>query len=55
MPEDELTALWNGSYGIGSNISKLSSDFKVSSFVILRRVYNLDVISELDYINNYEN
>jgi Zn-dependent peptidase ImmA (M78 family)/DNA-binding XRE family transcriptional regulator len=53
VPEDELTALWNGSYGIGSNISKLSSDFKVSSFVILRRVYNLDVISEDDYINNY--
>ena len=53
VPEDEFFYLWNDSYGVDSNISDLASDFKVSSFVILRRAYNLDIISEDEYINNY--
>jgi len=53
VPEDQFVARWNDNRRIDDNISRLALNFKVSSFVILRRAYNLGKISEEAFTDNY--
>lgn len=54
VPEIEFKDLWNNSINIIDNIDFLDRTFRVSSIVILRRAYNLKLISFEDYKNTYK-
>jgi Zn-dependent peptidase ImmA (M78 family) len=53
VPENQFFSRWNDSRPVDDNISRLALNFKVSSFVILRRAYNLDKISKEIFMDNY--
>ena len=53
VPEDQFFARWNYNRPVDDNISRLALNFKVSSFVILRRAYNLGKISDETFTDNY--
>lgn len=54
VPENQFMSRWDGGRTIDDNISRLAVNFKVSSFVILRRAYILDLISNDEFTRNYD-
>jgi Zn-dependent peptidase ImmA (M78 family)/DNA-binding XRE family transcriptional regulator len=54
VPRNQFIPKWNANQTISNNSNHLASDFKVSAFVILRRAYNLDLITKDDFISNYD-
>jgi len=53
VPEEQFFSRWNNGRSVDDNISRLALNFKVSSFVILRRAYNLGKISNEAFEDNY--
>jgi len=54
VPKNQFISRWNDERTINDNIGRLTVNFKVSSFVILRRAYNLGLITRDDFISNYD-
>ncbi len=55
VPEEQFSSRWNNNRPVDDNIGRLALNFKVSSFVILRRAYNLGKISDEVFTDNYYN
>ncbi len=53
-PKNQFSSRWDNTRTIDYNISRLAVNFKVSSFVILRRAYNLGFMTRDDFISNYD-
>lgn len=53
VPQNEFIGSWNYLFNSIDNIKKLSFHFRVSTQVILRRSYELEIISYEEYVNNY--
>ena len=53
-PQDVINKIWNNSLGTKENINIIARYFRVSSQVILRRSYDLDIITSDDYFNTYQ-
>jgi len=54
VPKNQFISRWNDGRTIDENIGRLAVNFKVSSFVILRRAYNLGFITRDGFISNYD-
>jgi Zn-dependent peptidase ImmA (M78 family)/DNA-binding XRE family transcriptional regulator len=54
VPEDRLISEWDERKDIEYNIDLLARYFRVSSFVILRRLYTLDLISKDVFNDKYD-
>ena len=54
VPKNQFISRWDDRQTIDDNIGRLAINFKVSSFVILRRAYNLSLITRGDFISNYD-
>lgn len=54
VPENHFIHGWDVARTIDDNISHLAINFKVSSFVILRRAYSLSLITRDEFISNYD-
>jgi Zn-dependent peptidase ImmA (M78 family)/DNA-binding XRE family transcriptional regulator len=54
VPRNQFISKWDEVQTVGHNIERLAVNFKVSSFVILRRAYNLDLITRDVFISNYD-
>ncbi len=49
VPQEELNNQWSEHEQIDDNLRNLARYFRVSSFVVLRRAFNLNLISEREY------
>lgn len=53
-PRDDLLSHWRADTSIEQNVTVLVRQYKVSRFVVLRRAYDLDLISSQDYQTHYQ-
>ncbi len=49
VPEKRFLSMWNERDGIDDNLARLATYFRVSTFVVLRRAFESDLISEKEY------
>lgn len=54
VPQDQFLIDWHGGISLEENLRKLVHHYRVSSLVILRRAYDLDMISRDDYVEKYK-
>jgi Zn-dependent peptidase ImmA (M78 family) len=54
IPGEDFIIRWDGFATLDNNLNKLSRYYKVSTFVVLRRAYEFDLISDESFQNKYE-
>jgi Zn-dependent peptidase ImmA (M78 family)/DNA-binding XRE family transcriptional regulator len=53
IPKDEFLKIWRNQASVEANLRQLSIRFRVSSVAVLRQAFELDKISETQYLRQY--